>query len=62
MYERLYSLLWEQGTRWVDARRFGKTSTLPLDRAGDQIFPNMLVLAAECDARGLAVPCIPPVQ
>lgn len=62
MYERLYSLLWEQGTRWVDARRFGKTSTLPLDRAGDQVFPNMLVLAAECDARGLTVPCTPPVQ
>ena len=62
MYERLYSLLWEQGTRWVDARRFGKTSTLPIDRAGDQIFPNMLILAAEFDARGLSVPCTPPVQ
>ena len=62
MYERLYSLLWEQGTRWVDARRFGKNATLPIDRAGDVIFPNMLILAAECDARGLAVPCTPPVQ
>jgi len=61
MYERLMSLLWEQGTRWVDARRFGKTSTLPNDRSGDVIFPNMLIPATECDARGLTVPCTPPV-
>ncbi len=61
IYERLMSLLWEQGTRWIDARRFGKTSTLPNDRTGDQIFPNMLIPATECDARGLPVPCAPPV-
>jgi len=23
LYERRFSLLWEQGTRWIDARRFG---------------------------------------
>jgi hypothetical protein len=62
MYNRLYSLLWEQGTRWVDARRFGKLATLPMDRAGDITFPNMLVPGTECDARGLAVPCTPPTQ
>ena len=28
MYERRYSLLWEQGTRWNDARRFGVLDTL----------------------------------
>lgn len=61
-YNRLYSLLWEQGTRWVDARRFAKLSTIPLDRAGDTTFQNMLILAAECDARGLTVPCAPPTQ
>jgi hypothetical protein len=57
VYNRLYSLLWEQGTRWVDARRFGLKATLPNDRSGDVIFDNMLVPATECDARGLAVPC-----
>ena len=62
MYNRLYSLLWEQGTRWIDARRFGKLATLPQDRAGDITFQNMLIPATECDARGLTVPCTPPTQ
>lgn len=62
LYNRLYSLMWEQGTRWIDARRFGVTNTLPIDRPGDTIFPNMLVPASECDARGLTVPCTPAVQ
>ena len=50
VYNRLYSLLWEQGTRWVDARRFGLIGTLPNDRAGDVIFNNVLVPATECNA------------
>lgn len=57
LYNRLYSLLWTQGTRWVDARRYGRVDKLPLDRAGDRVHPNMLIPAAECDARGLDVPC-----
>lgn len=59
LYNRLYSLLWQQGTRWIDARRYGRTGTLPIDRAGDVIHPYMLVPASECDARGLSVPCAP---
>jgi hypothetical protein len=57
LYNRLYSLMWTQGTRWVDARRYGRLDQLPLDRAGDHVHPNMLIPAAECDARGLDVPC-----
>ena len=59
LYNRLYSLLWQQGTRWIDARRYGRTGSLPIDRAGDVVHPNMLVPASECDARGLSVPCTP---
>lgn len=59
LYNRLYSLLWQQGTRWIDARRYGRTAQLPLDRSGDMIHPYMLVPASECDARGLTVPCTP---
>lgn len=59
LYNRLYSLLWQQGTRWLDARRYGRTASLPIDRAGDVIHPQMLVPASECDARGLSVPCAP---
>jgi len=59
LYNRLYSLFWTQGTRWIDARRYNRLATLPRDRAGDQVHPQLLVPAAECDARGLSVPCMP---
>jgi hypothetical protein len=57
LYNRTYSLMWTQGTRWVDARRYNRLNTLPLDRAGDVVHPYMLIPSAECDARGLVVPC-----
>jgi hypothetical protein len=57
LYNRLYSLMWTQGTRWVDARRYKRLNTLPLDRTGDVVHPNMLIPSAECDARRLPVPC-----
>jgi starch-binding outer membrane protein, SusD/RagB family len=57
LYNRLYSLMWTQGTRWIDARRYNRTGTLPIDRPGDVVHPNMLIPAAECDARGLQDPC-----
>jgi starch-binding outer membrane protein, SusD/RagB family len=59
LYNRTYSLMWAQGTRWIDARRHGRTSSLPIDRPGDIIYPNMVVPAAECDARRLPTPCTP---
>jgi starch-binding outer membrane protein, SusD/RagB family len=59
LYNRVYSLLWTQGTRWIDARRYGRLNTLPADRAGDSRFENMIVPAAECDARSLPSPCAP---
>ena len=64
LYNRLYSLMWEQGTRWIDARRYGRLAALPVDRptppnGPDTKFQNMLVPAGECDARGLGVPCTP---
>jgi starch-binding outer membrane protein, SusD/RagB family len=57
LYNRLYSLMWTQGTRWIDARRYNRLNTLPIDRPGDVVHPNMLIPAAECDARGLQDPC-----
>jgi hypothetical protein len=59
LYNRLYSLMWAQGTRWIDARRYGRTQQLPADRAGDTRFENMIVPAGECTARGLEAPCLP---
>lgn len=59
LYNRLYSLMWTQGTRWIDARRYNRLNTLPVDRPGDTRYQNMIVPAAECDARGLPSPCTP---
>jgi starch-binding outer membrane protein, SusD/RagB family len=62
LYNRLYSLMWSQGTRWIDARRYNRLDRLPIDRPDDSVFPNMLVPANECVARGLGVPCTPPIE
>ncbi len=59
LYNRLYSMMWQNGTRWMDARRYNRLNTLPIDRAGDTVFPNMIVPASECDARSLPSPCTP---
>jgi hypothetical protein len=57
LYNRLYSLMWTQGVRWIDARRYNRTDDLPIDRPGDVVHPHMLIPSAECDARGLNPPC-----
>jgi starch-binding outer membrane protein, SusD/RagB family len=57
LYNRLYSLMWTQGTRWIDARRYDRLADLPLDRSGDVVHPHMLIPSAECDARGFDPPC-----
>ncbi|HUG26666.1 MAG TPA: RagB/SusD family nutrient uptake outer membrane protein [Gemmatimonadales bacterium] len=59
LYNRLYSLMWAQGTRWIDARRYGRTQQLPQDRAGDTRYENMIVPVGECTSRGLEAPCTP---
>jgi len=69
MYERRFSLLWEQGTRWIDARRFNRLGDIPLDVPGGLVPPVMPVPKGECDARRLTasevipgvVTCRPPL-
>jgi starch-binding outer membrane protein, SusD/RagB family len=47
LYNRLYSLLFEGAHRWIDARRYGRLGTLPLDRTTrpelppDQVFSTL---------------------
>lgn len=55
LYERRYSLLWEQGTRWIDARRFGRLSDIPLDVTGGNVASVMPIPKSECDAIGLSL-------
>ncbi len=55
LYERRFSLLWEQGTRWIDARRFGRLSDIPLDVPGGTVASVMPIPKSECDALGLSL-------
>lgn len=54
LYNRTYSLLFEQGTRWVDARRYGRLAQLPKANTpalGELIFPYVMFPDAECIQR-----------
>jgi len=60
LYNRRYSLLWEQGTRWIDARRYGRLNTIPKSPpTGGDVAPVMPVPDAECNARGKGSGCTP---
>jgi starch-binding outer membrane protein, SusD/RagB family len=67
LYNRRYSLLWEQGARWIDARRFGQLGTIELgwvasaypDFPPPSVPTRMPVPALECEARGLGAVCSP---
>jgi hypothetical protein len=49
--QRLYSLLFEGGHRWVDMRRFGRLDKLPLDRPEHHLQVAMPIPLEETDAR-----------
>ena len=51
LYNRRYSLVWEGGFRWIDARRFGFLGSLPVDRAGDKRFSRIQIPQSECTPR-----------
>ncbi|MBI4501174.1 MAG: RagB/SusD family nutrient uptake outer membrane protein [Gemmatimonadetes bacterium] len=51
LYEKRYSLLWEIGTTWLDARHYGKLAQLPKEITGEVVFPYTRIPDAECDAR-----------
>ncbi len=54
LYNRRLSLLWEQGARWIDARRFGRLSDIPVDVPAGNVAPYMPVPLTECQARNIA--------
>lgn len=56
LYNRLYSLLFEGGHRWVDARRYGRLSQLPrLNTAiSEKTFPWVMFPVDECNQRSPA--------
>ena len=59
LYEREFSLLWEQGTTWIDARRFNLLNTIPLGVTNGSVPLIMPIPSAECNARNLSGSCNP---
>jgi starch-binding outer membrane protein, SusD/RagB family len=59
LYEREFSLLWEQGTTWIDARRFNLLNTIPLGVTNGSVPTIMPIPSAECNARNLGGNCNP---
>ena len=53
MYERRYSLLWEQGARWIDARRFNRLGDIAADVPSGSVPPMMPIPLTECQARSV---------
>ncbi len=51
LYNRRYSLLWEGGHRWIDARRYGRLGDLPLDQPTHIVHPAFPVPIDETNAR-----------
>ena len=51
VYNRRYSLLFEGGHRWIDARRLGRLNTLPRALPTHNIFSRFPLPEAECLAR-----------
>jgi len=51
LYNRLYSLMFEGGHRWIDARRYGRLNTLPVDRPDDLIFSTLPIPTDETNPR-----------
>jgi hypothetical protein len=51
LYNRLYSLMFEGGNRWIDARRYGRLNTLPVDRPDDLIFSTLPIPSDETNPR-----------
>jgi hypothetical protein len=59
LLQRRYSLLWE-GHRWMDVRRFGRITTLPLDKSTHFRQSQQPIPQAECLQReGSTLPCPP---
>jgi starch-binding outer membrane protein, SusD/RagB family len=57
LYERRYSLLFEGGHAWIDARRFGRLNQLTRDVGTHVIVDAWSIPEAECLARNLTSPC-----
>lgn len=51
LYEKRYSLLFEGGHRWIDARRYNRLNLLPRDLPAHRVAIKYPFPVGECDAR-----------
>ncbi len=51
LYNKRYSLLFEGGHRWIDARRYGRLGTLPRDLSSHVVFSRFPFPRNDCLAR-----------
>ncbi len=56
LYNKLYSLMFEGGHRWIDARHYGRLGSLPIDRTGRPGIPDDVVFATLPIPRGETLP------
>jgi len=56
LYEKRYSLMYENGERWVDARKYGRIQDLERDREGDINWTYLMLPVNECIQRGSSQP------
>ena len=54
LYNRRYSLFFEYGHRWVDARRYGRLEQLPKALPTHRVFPLVPIPIDECNQRSPA--------
>ena len=52
LYEKRYSLMYENGDRWLDARKYGRIQDLERDRKGDIAWKYLMIPINECIQRG----------
>jgi hypothetical protein len=55
--QQRYSLLWESGTRWINARRYDRIGDLALDRDDDVVHLRFPIPESERNARSGNVTC-----
>jgi len=56
LYEKRYSLMYENGERWLDARKYGRNQDLERDREGDINWAYLMIPVNECIQRGSSQP------
>jgi len=56
LYEKRYSLMYELGERWIDARKYGRNQDLERNRDGDINWKYLMIPINECISRGSSQP------